>query len=108
MSISDLPARRLTLKQAAERAGVSQQLISRWCDQLRLPHSYRYDGRRGRGRILIDPTALDRFLETLKVTPRPPGDDEGFRQLLADAAAAAAAVSTGASAADSRRLRPLQ
>jgi hypothetical protein len=29
--------------------------------------------------ILIEDGDLDAFLETLKVTPRPPGDDEEFR-----------------------------
>jgi excisionase family DNA binding protein len=72
------PAVKLTVKQAAGRAGVSPALVYRWCDERRLPH-YRCGGRGRRGRILIDPVDLDAFLETLKITPRPPGDDGEFR-----------------------------
>jgi excisionase family DNA binding protein len=69
---------KLTPRQAAERIGVSPQLIYRWCEERRLPH-FRCGGRGRRGRILIDPADLDAFLETLKVTPRPPADDGEFR-----------------------------
>jgi excisionase family DNA binding protein len=68
----------LSVKQAAERKGLSPQLVYRWCEERRLPH-YRCGGRGRRGRILIDPADLDAFLQTLKVTPRPPGDDGQFR-----------------------------
>jgi excisionase family DNA binding protein len=67
----------LTVKQAAEWKGLSAQLIYLWCEERRLPH-YRLGGRGRRGRILIDPADLDAFLETLKVTPRPPGDEGQF------------------------------
>jgi excisionase family DNA binding protein len=69
---------KLTPKRAAERAGVSPQLIYKWCEERRLPH-YRLGGRGRRGRIVIDPLDLDAFLATLKVTPGPPGDDGEFR-----------------------------
>src|SRR4051794_33218228 len=57
---------RLTPKQAAERAGISPQLIYLWCAERRLPH-LRAGGRGRRGRILIDPDDLDAFLVTLMV-----------------------------------------
>ena len=68
----------LTIKQAAARAGVSANLVYRWCQEKRLAH-YRLGARGRRGRILIDPGDLDAFLETLKVRPRPLGDDQEFR-----------------------------
>jgi hypothetical protein len=67
-----------TVKQAAASKGLSPQLIYLWCQERRLSH-FRLGGRGRRGRILIDPADLDAFLTTLKVTPRPPGDDEEFR-----------------------------
>ena len=69
---------KLTPRQAAEHTNVSSQLIYRWCQERRLPH-YRCGGQGRRGRILIDPADLDAFLQSLKVTPRPPGDDGEFR-----------------------------
>ena len=52
---------KLTPKLAADRANVSVSLIYKWCAEGRLPH-YRFgrDGRRGR--ILIDPVDLEKFI----------------------------------------------
>lgn len=51
----------LTVKQAAERVGVSESLVYEWCAEGVLPH-YRF-GRKGRrGKILIDDTEFDAFL----------------------------------------------
>jgi excisionase family DNA binding protein len=51
----------LTVKLAAERAGVSESLVYEWCAEGVLPH-YRF-GRKGRrGRILIDETEFEAFL----------------------------------------------
>ena len=58
----------LTVKQAAERAGVSPALIYQWCDERRLVH-YRFGGSGRRGKIAIRPADLDAFLESCKVTP---------------------------------------
>jgi excisionase family DNA binding protein len=69
---------KLNPTEAARQAGVSVQLIYRWCQERRLAH-YRCGGRGRRGRILIDPADLDAFLQSLKVTPCPPGDDGEFR-----------------------------
>jgi excisionase family DNA binding protein len=69
---------KLTPTAAAARAGVSPQLIYQWCRERRLPH-YRLGTQGRRGRILIEDADLDAFLETLRVTPRPPGDDGEFR-----------------------------
>jgi excisionase family DNA binding protein len=69
---------KLTPEHAAEKVGVSRSLVYRWCEEGRLPH-YRLGGRGRRGRILIDEGDLEAFLESLKVRPRPPGDDGEFR-----------------------------
>jgi excisionase family DNA binding protein len=69
---------KLNPTEAAQHAGVSPQLVYRWCQEQRLPH-YRCGGRGRRGRILIDPADLDAFLQSLKVMPAPPGDDGAFR-----------------------------
>ena len=51
----------LTVKQVAERLGVSESLVYEWCSEGVLPH-YRF-GRKGRrGKILIDETEFDAFL----------------------------------------------
>lgn len=57
----------LTVKQAAKRIGVSPALIYQWCDERRLPH-FRCGGSGRRGRILIDETDLDNFLQSMRVT----------------------------------------
>jgi excisionase family DNA binding protein len=59
----------LTVKQAAERAMVSESLIYQWCDERRLVH-YRVGGAGKRGKILIDPADLDIFMASLKVQAR--------------------------------------
>jgi excisionase family DNA binding protein len=59
----------LSVKQAAERAGVSESLIYQWCDERRLVH-YRVGGAGRRGKILIDPTDMDAFMTSLKVEAR--------------------------------------
>lgn len=56
----------LSPAEAAEHAGVSQSLIYQLCDERRLTH-YRVGGKGKRGKILIDPADLQRFLEEQKV-----------------------------------------
>ncbi len=82
---------KLTPRQASQRAGVSPSLIYQWCEERRLPH-FRC-GRRGRrGRILIEDTDLDAFLESCKVTaeaaeaprPRPSPHAGDFKMLDAE------------------------
>jgi excisionase family DNA binding protein len=65
---------RLTPKQAAEQAAVSVSLIYQWCHEGRLPH-LRLGGRGRRGKIVIDATDLDAFLEGCRVTE--PLEDDG-------------------------------
>lgn len=61
---------RLTVKTAAERAGVSESLIYAWCREQRLAH-YRV-GRDGkRGQIRIDPADLDAFVRSLRQEVHP-------------------------------------
>lgn len=57
--------RPLSVKKAAERAGVSASLVYAWCHERRLPH-YRAGGAGKRGRILIAPADLDAFVRTLR------------------------------------------
>jgi excisionase family DNA binding protein len=57
---------KLRPKEAAKRAGVSPQLVYRWCAERRLSH-YRCGGRGRRGRILIDSDDLDAFVASLRV-----------------------------------------
>ncbi len=56
----------MSVKDAAERAGVSPSLIYEWCDERRLAH-YRVGGAGKRGKIAIEQSDLDAFLATLKV-----------------------------------------
>jgi excisionase family DNA binding protein len=58
----------LSVKAAADRAGVSAALIYQWCYERRLAH-YRCGGEGRRGKILISPADLDAFMESCKVTP---------------------------------------
>ena len=58
----------LNVLEAAERAKVSESLIRRWTTvEKRLPH-FRLGGRGKRGKLVIDSSDLDSFLDTLKVT----------------------------------------
>jgi excisionase family DNA binding protein len=57
---------RLTIKQAAERTGMSTSLLYQLCAERRLPH-FRL-GREGkRGKILIEEADLDAFLAASRV-----------------------------------------
>lgn len=57
---------RLTVKQAADRAGVSRGLIYLWVGERRLP-VFRLGGKGRRGKILIEDVDLDGFLASLRV-----------------------------------------
>ncbi len=59
----------LTPAEAAEQAGVSQSLIYQICEEKRLTH-YRVGGQGRRGKILIDPRDLERFLEENRIEAR--------------------------------------
>ncbi len=69
--------RLLTVKEAAERAGVSIALVYQWCEERRLPH-YRPGGLHKRGKILIAPCDLDTFMESLRVEPGSLSGAAGF------------------------------
>jgi excisionase family DNA binding protein len=56
----------LTVKQAAEKAGVSESLIYQWCEERRLAH-FRAGGKGRRGKILIAPADLDAFMASIRV-----------------------------------------
>jgi excisionase family DNA binding protein len=59
-------AMKLTIKQAAVAADVSESLVYQWCQERRLPH-YRFGGSGKRGRILIDDEELKTFLASCRV-----------------------------------------
>ena len=59
----------LTPAEAAEAAGVSVSLLYQLCDERRLAH-YRVGGKGKRGKILIDPRDLERFLDEHRVDAR--------------------------------------
>jgi excisionase family DNA binding protein len=71
---------KLTIKQAASRAGVSASLMYQWCQERRLTH-YRVGGQGRRGKILIDPQDLDSFLASLKVEAGAAEEDGPLRHL---------------------------
>jgi excisionase family DNA binding protein len=58
---------KLTVKQAAQKAGVSSNTVYAWCEDRLLTH-FRLAARRGRrGKILIDEQDLDAYLESCRV-----------------------------------------
>jgi excisionase family DNA binding protein len=58
---------RLTVRQAAQRAGVSTKLIYQWTTgEKRLPH-FRLGGKGRRGKVVIESEDLDAFLAAQKV-----------------------------------------
>ena len=56
----------LTVREAGEYASVSPALIYQWCHEQRLAH-YRFGTDGKRGKILIDPTDLDKFMQECRV-----------------------------------------
>ena len=56
----------MTVKQVAARLRISDSLVYGWCEDHLLPH-YRMGGKGKRGKILIEETALDAFLQSRKV-----------------------------------------
>lgn len=61
----------LTPKQVAERIGVSVSLVYQWCKDGLIEH-LRLGGKGKRGKVLIDPASLERFLESCKQQPKAP------------------------------------
>lgn len=66
-----------TPKQAAEKIGVSISLVYQWCKEGSLEH-LRLGGHGKRGKVMIEPASLDRFLEDRK---RPSGNAGGLRHI---------------------------
>lgn len=56
----------LTIKEAAQRVGVSPSLVYEWCREQLLAH-YRFGGKGRRGRILIAPSDLEAFMRQCRV-----------------------------------------
>jgi excisionase family DNA binding protein len=65
---------KLTIKQAAERAGVSPSLVYGWCQERRLRH-YRFGGKGRRGKIMVEEFDLEGFLEECVVEPGEADED---------------------------------
>jgi excisionase family DNA binding protein len=59
---------KLTVKAAAQRAGVCTSVVYAWCAAGQLPH-YRLGLPGRRGKVLIDEDDLDEFLDRFKVKP---------------------------------------
>lgn len=64
---------KLTPKQAADRTGVSVSLIYLWCDQRLLSH-FRFGGMGRRGKILIEESELDAFMDKMRVEAEIPSE----------------------------------
>lgn len=60
----------LSIKDAANSAGVSAALLYQWCQEKRLPH-YRCGGDGRRGKILIRESELWAFLSACRVERHP-------------------------------------
>jgi excisionase family DNA binding protein len=63
---------KLSIKQAAARAGVSAALVYGWVGDGLVPY-YRLGGKGRRGKILIDDADLDAFLASRRVGPAAAG-----------------------------------
>ena len=61
-----LPQVFAVVREAAKRARVSVSMIYQLCDEKRIAH-YRVGGEGRRGKILISPSDLDRFLEENRI-----------------------------------------
>jgi excisionase family DNA binding protein len=61
----------LTMKEAAERMGISTSLLYTLCRERRIEH-IRIGVRGRRGKVLIEPNAVDSFLRDATVRPEAP------------------------------------
>lgn len=61
----------LTPKQAAARIGVSVSLIYQWCKEGLIEH-LRLGAQGKRGKVMIDPESLERYVESCKQPSRAP------------------------------------
>lgn len=59
----------LTPKQAAEQTGVSVSLVYQWCKEGLIEH-FRLGAKGKRGKLLIDPDGLSRFIEDCRQKPQ--------------------------------------
>jgi excisionase family DNA binding protein len=68
----------LSVREAADRAGVSEALVRAWVKSGDLPH-YRLGRRPGRGKIAVALADLDAFLATRRVEAPPPVPEAATR-----------------------------
>lgn len=61
---------RLTVQQVAERLQVSPSLVYLWCEEQLLVH-YRFGAKGRRGKILISPEDLEKFIQQCRVDRHP-------------------------------------
>lgn len=61
----------LTPKQVAEKIGVSVSLVYQWCKDGLLEH-LRLGAKGKRGKVLIEPNAVEKFLQSCKQRPPTP------------------------------------
>jgi excisionase family DNA binding protein len=60
----------MTVKEAAERIGVSESLVYQWISERLLPH-YRLGGKGKRGKVMIDEADLSAFLASCRQEAKP-------------------------------------
>ncbi len=70
----------LTVREAAERAGVSPSLVYEWCAGALLPH-YRFGKPGRRGKILVDEAELDGFIAAHRREARPQAETPPLKHI---------------------------
>jgi excisionase family DNA binding protein len=70
-----MAAMKLTIREAAQAAGVSDSLLYQWCQERRLRH-YRFGAEGRRGKIMVEEADLAAFLEECRVEPGAIDDTE--------------------------------
>jgi len=70
----------LTVKQVAEKVGVSESLVYEWCNDGLLPH-YRFGKPGRRGKIMVDPDELDGFIASCRHEAKTPGPVQSLKHL---------------------------
>jgi excisionase family DNA binding protein len=71
---------KITIRKAAERAGVSVALVYAWCEERRLSH-FRLGAKGKRGKILIEEADLDAFLRECRVEAGEAGAEGPLRHI---------------------------
>jgi excisionase family DNA binding protein len=70
----------LTVKQVAEKVGVSLSLVYDWCNNGLLPH-YRFGKPGRRGKIMVDPDELGGFVASCRREAKPPDTTPSLKHI---------------------------